>query len=61
MSDSDLDPNPVQPTPEPLGGGAGEADRHEPAADKSSDAPNAAEEDLAARLDPATKFGQAKG
>ena len=60
MSDNDLSPDSVQPAPEPLGGGAGDADRHEPAADQTSDAPSTAE-DLAARLDPATKLGQAKG
>ena len=61
MSDSDLAPAPVEPAPDPLGGGAGDADRHESAADQSSDAPSPAEEDLAARLDPATKLGEAKG
>ena len=61
MSDSDPAPNPVQPTPEPLGGGAGDADRHEPTADRSNDPDRAVEEDLAARLDPTTKLGQVKG
>ena len=60
MSENDTSPNPVQPAPEPLGGGAGDAERHEPAADQTSDVPSSGE-DLAARLDPATKLGQAKG
>jgi len=63
MSDTDPAQNPVRAEPEPLGGGAGDADRHEPSADGTrgvlTDDPN--QQDFVARLDPASRPGQVKG
>jgi len=63
MSDTDPAQNPVHPEPEPLGGGAGDADRHDPVADGTRDAvsDDPDQEDFVDRLDPGSRPGQVKG